>query len=261
MRKSRRLRVGEVRAVGRLVGECRELGDRLPEWRRHLNVGLGRLLGAAIVVAGEFRPPGEPGTAFRTIDGTLDHLGGNSYAAWRAWVDQAAPTDHPAGVRLALDHGPGHTKSRRQVLADDGWYRSAAYQGLYRPHGVDDGVYSLFPLAGSGGFTVNPCRLATDRPFGGREVKLLHLTQLELAPHLGRSLATALDPATRLSRRLRQVLDRLLDGDGEKQAAARLGVSAATVREYVQAVYRQFGVSSRAELLAHFLRRHRRPAE
>jgi DNA-binding NarL/FixJ family response regulator len=88
-------------------------------------------------------------------------------------------------------------------------------------------------------------------------VKLLHLVQLELAPHLGRSLATSADPVSRLPPRLRQTLDCLLAGDSEKQAAARLGVSVATVREYVQAVYRRLGVDSRAELLARFLRRGR----
>ena len=60
---------------------------------------------------------------------------------------------------------------------------------------------------------------------------------------------------------LLRTLGGLLDGDGEKQAAARLGISPATVREYVQALYRHFGVTTRAELMADFLRRYRgRPA-
>jgi DNA-binding NarL/FixJ family response regulator len=55
--------------------------------------------------------------------------------------------------------------------------------------------------------------------------------------------------------RLRQTLECLLEGDGEKQAAARLGLSRHTVHEYVTALYRRLGVSSRAELLALCLRR------
>ena len=90
-----------------------------------------------------------------------------------------------------------------------------------------------------------------------RDSKLVYLLQLELARHLGRSLATSRDPVSRLSPRLRETLDCLLDGDGEKQAALRLGISVATIREYVQALYRNFEVNSRAELMAYFLRRYR----
>jgi DNA-binding CsgD family transcriptional regulator len=62
-----------------------------------------------------------------------------------------------------------------------------------------------------------------------------------------------------LSPRLRQTLECLLEGDGEKQAASRLGLTRPTVHQYVTALYRYFGVSSRAELLAHFIRRPLRP--
>lgn len=74
--------------------------------------------------------------------------------------------------------------------------------------------------------------------------------------HLGRALATADDPAAGLSPRLRQVFAALLGGEPEKRIARRLGVSPATLHGYVKQVYRAFGVSSRAELLAHALRRH-----
>ncbi len=58
-----------------------------------------------------------------------------------------------------------------------------------------------------------------------------------------------------LSPRLRQVLICLLQGDGEKQVAARLGVRRPTVHGYVTTLYRRFGVSGRAELTAQFLSR------
>ena len=75
---------------------------------------------------------------------------------------------------------------------------------------------------------------------------------------LGGPLATDRDPGLlTLTPRLRQTLNCLLDGDTEKQAALRLGFSRATVHEYVKTLYQRFGVASRAELLAHFLRRFR----
>ena len=55
--------------------------------------------------------------------------------------------------------------------------------------------------------------------------------------------------------RLRQTLDCLLDGDSEKQVAARLGLSRHTVHEYVKALYRRLGITTRAELMVRYLRR------
>ena len=78
-------------------------------------------------------------------------------------------------------------------------------------------------------------------------------------PSQGLALATSEHPgAVALAPRLRQTLEALLNGDSEKEAALRLGLSVHTIHEYVNALYRLFGVSSRAELLACFLRRFRR---
>jgi DNA-binding NarL/FixJ family response regulator len=57
-----------------------------------------------------------------------------------------------------------------------------------------------------------------------------------------------------LPRHLRQTLFCLLEGASEKEAAARLGLSRHTVHGYVTALYRRFGVNSRAELLVLCLR-------
>jgi len=58
-----------------------------------------------------------------------------------------------------------------------------------------------------------------------------------------------------LSPRHQQTLEHLLGGDSEKEVAARLKLSPNTVHVYVKALYRHFSVSSRGELLAHFVRR------
>ena len=57
-----------------------------------------------------------------------------------------------------------------------------------------------------------------------------------------------------LSRRLEQTLRSLLGGDSEKQVAAKLGLSQHTVHVYVKALYRKYGVSSRGELLAKWVK-------
>jgi DNA-binding CsgD family transcriptional regulator len=55
-----------------------------------------------------------------------------------------------------------------------------------------------------------------------------------------------------LSQRERQVLIFLMGGDSTKQVAKRLNLSPHTVGDYVKSIYRQLGVNSRGELLAHF---------
>src|SRR5688572_19751070 len=63
-----------------------------------------------------------------------------------------------------------------------------------------------------------------------------------------------LDKLTKsLAPRQRQVLYRLKTGRPEKEIAAELGLSVHTAHGYVTAVYRRFGVNSRAELMALWL--------
>jgi DNA-binding NarL/FixJ family response regulator len=53
----------------------------------------------------------------------------------------------------------------------------------------------------------------------------------------------------RLSPRLREVLDLLLQGLGEKQVAHQMGLSGHTIHYYIKDLYKRFGVSARSELL------------
>src|SRR5687767_11021250 len=55
MSKSRRFRLGDVRAASRLLGECRDLGDDSVAWRRRVAEGLCRLIGTRVGVGGEAR--------------------------------------------------------------------------------------------------------------------------------------------------------------------------------------------------------------
>ena len=71
---------------------------------------------------------------------------------------------------------------------------------------------------------------------------------------LGEGLKPRPDETAGLSPRHVQTLQRLLTGDSEKEIAAYLGVSRNTVHVYVKALYRHFGVASRGELLARFVR-------
>jgi DNA-binding NarL/FixJ family response regulator len=58
----------------------------------------------------------------------------------------------------------------------------------------------------------------------------------------------------RLAPRLRPIFRYLLQGDAEKEVAAKLKLSIHTVHRYTQAIYREFDVHSRGELLARYAR-------
>ena len=80
--------------------------------------------------------------------------------------------------------------------------------------------------------------------------------QVLRTPRGGGALPRFVEPSPNsLPARVRQVLKCLLEGDGDKQTAARLKLSRYTVNEYTKHIYRHFGVQGRAELLARWIRR------
>jgi DNA-binding NarL/FixJ family response regulator len=100
--------------------------------------------------------------------------------------------------------------------------------------------------------------VSAEPPFAEWAGRVTGCVLRELAPHLGRALLVTTQPnRAGLPPRSLEVLDTLLDGDAEKQVALRLGIGRDTVHDHVKLLYRHFGVCSRAELLAYFLRRYR----
>jgi DNA-binding NarL/FixJ family response regulator len=136
------------------------------------------------------------------------------------------------------------------------WYRSDAFE-FRRLAGVDHAVVSVRRASADGAVTaITLLRRIGGRDFSPREGELLHFLHAELGRLVRRSLVSALEPSPEnLPPRLRQTLACLLEGDSEKQVAARLALSPTTVHEYVGELYRRFGVRSRAQLLAHALKR------
>jgi DNA-binding CsgD family transcriptional regulator len=258
MSKSQRLRLGDVRAVFRLVGECRELGADVHEWRRHLGAGLCRLARAQTAAIGEVNVVLPEGVVTEVH---ADDLGWPCPAArrrYQEWLDD--PTVAPAQIEGPFYRLPAVrvTRRREQLLDDRVWLHSEFFNEVLRPFGLCDGTLSRFPLPGGRVFFVGMVHPSSVPAAGRRESRLIHLTLGEVEPLVGTALATAANPSpSALPPRQRQVLACLLEGDGEKQAARRLELRPDTLHEYVKAIYRRFGVSSRAELMALFLRRFR----
>ena len=147
---------------------------------------------------------------------------------------------------------------RREEMVDDQTYYAAPHYRDFRKHlDCDDYVVSIRMVD----LPRRPEGIQVDRPhraerFGMREVALLKLLHDEIAPLVGVRLATE-EHLCRdgLSKRLRETLELLLDGNSEKEAAREMDLSVKTVHEYVGMIYKHFQVSSRAELMAYFIRR------
>jgi DNA-binding CsgD family transcriptional regulator len=131
------------------------------------------------------------------------------------------------------------------------------YKNFWRQINCDDYVISIrvvdVPRRPE---AINIDRPPGARPFGSREVEVLKLLHDEIAPLIGVRLATE-EHLCRdgLSKRLGETLSLLLDGRSEKEVASALGLGVRTVHDYVTMLYKHFEVSSRAELLAYFVRR------
>ena len=259
MGKADTLRLRDVRDVLRLLGECRDLGTDPALWFPHLLRGLGRLIGAMHVSGGEgWWPPGEPLRVVSAYDATDDDAAHRSFLAYhRAGGQSVDPFFRAMATTPGRIHGRLLTRTRSQLVSDADWFRSDSYQQYRRPARIAHEVTSLLTTSVDDAILVVAINRATGDPdYSVRERRVLYFLHRELGQLLGGALATETEPTPdALPPRLRQTLACLVEGDGEKQIAARLGLSQATVHQYVTMLYRRFQVRSRAQLLAHVMRR------
>jgi DNA-binding CsgD family transcriptional regulator len=249
MGKSQSLRLSDVREVFHLLGECRELELDFSRWQQHMLQGLCRLLRAQLGIGGEMNwtGPHRMMVPIRCENYRAAPARWPEYAEWlknpRIFINAAIREFHGLRERQS-------TRSRQQLIDDRDFYRTLFFNEILKPGGFNHGMlsrYLLGPRRRMHEVVLN--RVVGEPPFGQRECRVLQLFHEELGPRVERSLSLF-----RLAPRLRQTLEALLEGDSEKQAALRLGLSAHTLHEYVTTLYRRFEVSSRAELMAQFLR-------
>jgi DNA-binding CsgD family transcriptional regulator len=261
MPNSQRIKESDIRDLFVLLGECRELGDDPIFWRQHFYGQLAKMTGADAIagaemhncLSGRMHSPGavlvgfEQGISieglkitweWNAIDPDLSEL-------WRKFRPALAASSH------------GLTAARRQLLGDASWYRSNDYQMAGRMSGTDAVMHSFLSIDGLDFYDgIAFMRGEGQRQFDEREVALVSLVHQETTRLIGGALARFEEPhPSQLTSRVRQVLRCLLEGDTDKQIATRLNLSPHTVNQYTKQIFRHFGVTSRAELLARWIRR------
>jgi DNA-binding CsgD family transcriptional regulator len=115
-------------------------------------------------------------------------------------------------------------------------------------------LVSVYPLNVGMTSTIGLHRRLGKPAFTDRDRAIVHVvfSQIDWLHRHG-SDVPAKDHVLDLSPRERQVMIFLLGGDSQKEVARRLQLSEHTVGDYVKHIYSKFSVSSRSELLAHFL--------
>jgi len=265
MGKSQQLRIHDVEEAYSLVDECRELWADAAAWQEHLVRGACRLTRMAVGQYNEQRLA----TDLKSTD-ILDETFGGEWrdasareCVMRMYRDHANRASFfPRCMRLASQAllGSDATAMRRHLRPDAEWYRSFVYNEYRRPAYVDDLILSFgFNPRSDSVVMIAVNQDVSDRAPTTRAASMLSLLTRRVAPLVGTTLATkAQHGVHQLSPRLRQMLERILAGDSEKQAARRLCLQPTTVHEYIGELYRRFHVESRGELMAYFVSRRPR---
>lgn len=256
----------DVSNVIRIVREVSDRWDDPDAWREHLLLEACDLLGGNVGMMIADSGAGELGfgrpivTSVVGLSPTLRELVPQaiSQLANRPY-DDCSQSLMPglSALHSQIDRQGWVTVAREAITDMETYHAAPMYQNFRRQIDCDDYVISIRVVD----VPRRPEAINIDRPhgappFGLREVELLRLLHDEIAPLVGVRLATESHLCRGgLSKRLRETLSLLLDGRSEKEAASILGLSARTVHDYVTMLYEHFEVSSRAELLAYFIRR------
>lgn len=255
------LRLRDLRAVHELVGQCRELGDDNALWRRHWFAGVAALAGADLVLGGELGgvragAPRDLGTAEWGWENGFDRSG---------WVRALELLQENPGYSVLMSQyiprvcrTDGVALCGSELAREPEWVRAVEYQQVYRVIGVHHNLwcFRFIPGASDEAHGQIVARGAGRRDFTPREKAVVAEAYAALTPFLGGALARFREPSpAALAPRVRDVLRCLLEGDSDKQIAARLGIGRHTVNQYAKVIFGHFGVNTRPELLARWVRR------
>ena len=246
------LPVDDVREIVRLLGEVAVLETDVPGKRRVLLTGLAKLIQADIWLWIHFADNAKDGIpmGFSFVEG-----GWASEAQRMKFIEATTtPAAEPYNTALRKGCDVHRTRVRKDVFTDAEWFESELFQNYYAKGNLGDWLTTHYPLEDQIFSTMVFLRQLGRPAFTPRDVCIVHIVTEEIDwLHREGTNIPAAEHVNDLSSRQRQVLLRLLAGDGVKQIAHGLKLSAHTVNDHMKQIYRRFGVSGRSELVAKFL--------
>lgn len=260
MAASQSLRMSDMLRVQRLQGELALLPPLSDEWKEHLLSRVSRILSARLAMMPEvvdMRAGCEPRPRSTAVVGWLDDSDRQLLQHYHTRRDTTRI--NPAVQAFTLLRRRFFTHRRSDVVTDKAWYRSELVAEYLNPAGLGDELVTDYRVNDKGWIIgIDLFRGRGDPAFSQRDRNILHVLNAGLLPVYRAHLRPRDANGSTLSPRAKETLGYLLAGDSEKQIARRMDLSAHTVHQYVKAVYRHFGASSRAELLVNCLAPQRR---
>jgi DNA-binding CsgD family transcriptional regulator len=244
------LRESDVAAMLRLVGEVSELPQDKFVRRSHVLRWLLTLIGGRSAAAMELALPDEGPFARAGTIINIDTSCEAETVGSELYLVHNTPAD-PALHEFLAARGQTVTMVR-DPQCDRQWYRSEHYDIVRRPFDMDHSLYCRLTLPGGCDMAVGIQRCPGDALFSEREKAIVHLLHTN-APHVYAASAHRTAPKlASLAPRLQPVLRYLMQGDSDKEIAAKLKLSRHTIHRYAQAIFAELGVHGRGELLAKY---------
>jgi DNA-binding CsgD family transcriptional regulator len=261
MSKSARLRLADLRGVYELVHECRDLGDSADVWWQHLSVTLLRMSDGGLLIGGEISARGGQIQAGRSVGYGWEN-GFNQMAFHEAVQSYGGQMEISPILSAYFRRSAGADGAcfrRGELVPDREWYPTRYYELIHETVGMGHVLVSFAALPGRVGVCNGLCiqrNRSVGRDFTDQQRAVVEEAQRLITPLIGGALAGFDEPSpSALPSRVRQVLRCLLEGDSDKQVATRLAVSPYTVNQYAKVIYKHFGVNTRPELLARWVKR------
>jgi DNA-binding CsgD family transcriptional regulator len=252
IKKDSDLTESDVRDIVRLLGENIALEGDIIDKRRHLMMGLCKLIKAdawAWVQVAQLDATQLPVYVGFIHEGFSEEEFAK-YLAVQAHPDMAWMT---APMSRHLELNKKHLTRPLQRIVTMSRFNSADVHKLWTACGFYPRIISYYPLpdgvmSGIGIYRKCGSNLCTER-----ETKIVHIITSEVPwLHVHQSSKTVLDGVPKLPVRQRLALELLLQGKSRKAIASYMDISINTVAGYIRNIYHSFGVTSQPQLIRRF---------
>jgi DNA-binding CsgD family transcriptional regulator len=243
----------DVRAIVRLLSDVAVLECDFAEKKQALMMGLQKLVGADGWLWSITHV--DPATRVPVCTGLLH--AGLSEDQLTGWLEASQsscppPEDEPC---FALTRAGKHfTRTRQQIVTDEEWYSHPAVIRHRLARGLDHFLYSVYPLDEPDMYSaIGFFRHKGRAPFDERQSRIAHIVLSEVDwLHYAELPGERERKVPELSPRQRVVLIMLVEAHDKDKIADLLHLSPHTVKDYMKAIYKHFGVSSQLELIHRF---------
>ncbi|TWT29349.1 hypothetical protein KOR34_52590 [Posidoniimonas corsicana] len=184
-----------------------------------------------------------------------EDLTDGQFAGWleASQIGQQPPPEN-APLCHVLAEGQHFTRTRDQLVPDEDWYNHPTIKKYRLDRGIDDFLYSIFPLGSVDTYSaIGLYRHVGRERFSARHRRIAHIILANVdwlhfagAPVLNPRVVRELTPTQRV------VLVHLLDGRRRPEIAESMAITENTVRDHVRSVLRFYDAKDQLDLVCKF---------